>query len=306
MPAHAQQRRAIDAIERVIQQDVGRNIAPLFTAAAGGLHAAAAAIAATPRPVLGLITGFFVPLGSPPAAETDGPVGTALLVAGLTAAGVPCRVATDTLCAAACAAALRGADVPRVPLDTAAPGALTADLIARWRSAGVTTAIAIERCGPSRDGVPRNMRGVALDGWTADLHKVFAAGPWRTIAIGDGGNEIGMGALPKALIAQHIANGAAIACVTPAEYLVVAGVSNWGCYALLGALAVLRPAWRAPLLACLDPDRDAAILQETVRAGPAVDGVTGLQTLTVDGLHPQAHHACIRAIRRLVEDCRDG
>ena len=34
---------------------------------------------------VGLITGFFVPLGSPPAAETDGPVGAALLARGLAA-----------------------------------------------------------------------------------------------------------------------------------------------------------------------------------------------------------------------------
>jgi hypothetical protein len=298
----AERRRAIDAIERVIQQDVGRNIAPLFGVSAGGLAGAALAIAATPHPVLGLITGFFVPLGTPPAAETDGPVGAALLAAGLSSIGVPCRIATDTVCAEACAAALRGAGAADVPVDAAAPGEEVGALVAAWAAAGVTTAIAIERCGPARDGVPRNMRGLDMRRWIAPLHVLFEAGPWATVAIGDGGNELGMGSVPHALIARNVANGAAIACATPARHLVVAGVSNWGCYALLGALAVLRADWRAGLLGVLDEGLDAAILAELVRAGPAVDGVTGLPTLTVDGMALAVHHGKIREIRALVEE----
>ena len=301
MPAR---RHVIDGIERAIQQDVGRNLAPLFGAASGGLYAAASAIAAVPRPVLGLITGFYVPHGAPPAAETDGPVGAALLAAGLAAAGVRCRVATDTLCAPACAAALRGAGAPGVPIDAAAPGEDMDALTGGWASHGVTTAIAIERCGPARDGVPRNMHGIDLSVCTAPLHELFKAGPWGTVAIGDGGNEIGMGALPEALIARHITNGAAIACITPAQHLVVAGVSNWGCFALAGALAVLREDWRANLLGVLDVALHAAVLAETVHAGPAVDGVTRRQALTVDGLEPEVHHAMIRAIRGLAESAR--
>ena len=297
----AAERQAIDAIERTIQQDVGRNVAALFGACAGGLHAAATAIAATPRPCLGLITGFYVPLGRPPAAETDGPVGTAVLAAGLVAAGVGCRIATDTICADACAAALRGASAAGVPIDTLAPGGDAAPLALSWAEAGVTTAIAIERCGPARDGVPRNMRGLDLSRWTAPLHELFAAGPWGTVAIGDGGNEVGMGSLPPALIARHIANGAAIACATPAQHLIVAGVSNWGCYALLAALALLRPDWRAAMLAALDEERAAAALREMVQSGPAVDGVTQVQALTVDGLSPEVHRAKLRAIRALAE-----
>jgi hypothetical protein len=295
------ERSVIAAMERVIHQDVGRNITPLFAAAARGLYGAATAIAAEPRPVLGLITGFFVPHGEPPAAETDGPVGTALLAAGLVAAGLRCRLATDALCVDACAAALRGAGVALVPIDAAAPGEDIGALATAWRAAGVTTAIAVERCGPGGDGVPRNMRGADLRAWTAPLHLLFAAGPWVTVAIGDGGNEIGMGALPAALIARHVANGASIACTTGARHLIVAGVSNWGCYALAGALAVLRADWRAGLLACLDETLDAAILAGTVGDGPAVDGITGLPTLTVDSLAPGVHHAKLRAIRRLAE-----
>ena len=300
MAAEAERRRAVAAIERDIQRDVGRNIAPLFGAAAGGLQGAAAHIAGLPAPVLGLLTGFYVPSAALPAAETDGPVGAALLAAGLASVGVACRVATDTLCAGACAAALRGAGVADIPLDAAAPGQDLGALVAGWAGFGVTTAVAVERCGPAGDGVPRNMRGADLSAWTAPLHELFSAGPWATVAIGDGGNEIGMGALPPALIARHIANGAAIACATPARHLIVAGVSNWGCFALLGALAVLREDWRAGLLEWLDADRHEAVLRTMVRDGPAVDGVTGQQALTVDGLGAAAHAARIAAIRAIV------
>lgn len=300
----AERRRVIDAMEQVIHQDVGRNIAPLFSACAGGLYGAAVAIALVPRPVLGLITGFYVPLGTPPAAETDGPVGAALLAAGLSCIGVDCRIATDAVCAQACAAALRGAAVTDVPVDAAAPGEDMRALASVWVTAGVTTAIAIERCGPAQDGVPRNMRGLDMSAWNASLHVLFEAGPWGTVAIGDGGNEIGMGSVPHELIAQHVASGASIACGTPAQHLVVAGVSNWGCYALVGALAVLRQDWRAGLLGVLNETLDGAILAEMVRDGPAVDGLTRLRTLSVDGMEPVVHHAKIREIRKLAEAAR--
>jgi len=90
----------IDGIERLIQVDVGRNINALFDAAKGGLWAAACALAGSSAVRVGLITGFYVPLGSPPAAETDGPVGAALLAKGFEDVGVACRLASDDPAAA--------------------------------------------------------------------------------------------------------------------------------------------------------------------------------------------------------------
>ncbi len=292
---HAHDR--IAAIEALIHVDVGRNISALCAAAKGGLFAAATALAEAKT--LGVITGFYVPRGTPPAAETDGPIGAALLLHGLAAIGIPGRLATDTPCAPACAAALTGAGLTTpldiVPLDT--PLDTT---IATWRAAGITHALSIERCGRATNGRPHNLTGLDIGAHTAPLDDLFLAGPWTTLAIGDGGNEIGMGSLPPALIAADIANGEAIACVTPAHHLIVAGVSNWGAYALLAALAVLRPDWRTPLLATLNPDLDRAILAATVQNGPAVDGISRLQTLTVDNLDIATHHQKLAAIRAAV------
>jgi hypothetical protein len=301
MAGRADHQVLVDRIERLIQTDVGRNIGPLCDAASGGLWGAASALAAAKPCRVGLITGFYVPTGSPPAAETDGPVGAALLARGLAAVGVPCRLATDEPCRGACAVALAAAGALDVPVDAVAIGAALTPLIESWRAAGITHAISIERCGRSADGAPRNMRGLDIGAHTAALDDLFTAGPWRTIAVGDGGNEIGMGALARALIAQCIAHGETIACVTPAQHLIVAGVSHWGACALLGALAVLRTDWRSRLVDCLDEGLERRVLEATLVNGPAVDGVSRRQTLTIDNLDLAAHNEKLRAIRALAE-----
>jgi hypothetical protein len=291
----------VDRIERLVQVDVGRNVAALFDAAGGGLRGAASALLSARSGRVGLITGFYVPQGTPPAAETDGPLGAALLAKALRAVGIPCRLATDEPCRGACAAALVGAGARDVPIDIIALGSPLAPLIETWRRAGITHAISIERCGRSADGAPRNMRGQDIGSYTAPLDDLFVAGPWETIAVGDGGNEIGMGAISRGLIALHIDHGETIACVTPAQHLIVAGVSNWGAYALIGALAALREDWRPTLLGCLDETLDRAVLEAMIEEGPAVDGVSRLPALTVDNLDIATHHQVLRKIRTLVE-----
>jgi D-glutamate cyclase len=301
MAESADLRSLVDRIERLIQSDVGRNIGPLCDAARGGLWGAASALAAADPCRVGLITGFYVPMGSPPAAETDGPIGTALLAKGLTSGGVMCRLATDEPCRNACTVALAAAGAAKVAVDAVAIDAPLTHLIDIWRADGITHAISIERCGRSIDGAPRNMRGLDIRAHTAPLDDLFAAGPWDTIAVGDGGNEIGMGALPRALIARYVAHGEAIACVTPARHLIVAGVSHWGAYALIGALAVLRMDWRARLIDCLDEGLDRRVLEATLVDGPAVDGVSRRQTPTIDNLDLTAHHEKLQMIRALAE-----
>jgi hypothetical protein len=162
-------------------------------------------------------------------------------------------------------------------------------LVQRWRSLGVSHAIAIERCGRSADGRPRNMRGVDVSAWTAPLDDLFLGGSWVKLAVGDGGNEIGMGKLPPGLIARFVPNGEAIACVTGCDHLVVAGVSNWGAYGLLAALAVVRPDWAPTLARFLSAERDLAVTRATVEQAGAVDGVTARREATVDGFGPEIH-----------------
>jgi D-glutamate cyclase len=291
----------IGAIEKLICRDVGRKTQRLIDATAGELRAAAETLAGASS--VGLITGFFVPRGDVAAPETDGPVGTALLAAGLAACGVQARIAVDSPCVKAVRAAVLAAGgaageapvtVDEIALDDA--GAIERT-IAAWRAAEVDHAISIERCGRSIDGKPRNMRGVDVSPWTAPLDDLYLAGGWRRLAVGDGGNEMGMGKLPRALIAAEVPNGAAIASVTSCDHLIVAGVSNWGAYGLMAALAVLRPDWRDRMLSLLTAERDLAVTQATVDQAGAVDGVTARREATVDGFGPEIHGVLIDDLR---------
>lgn len=281
------------AIEAVVCRDVGRKTQGLIEATRGELEAAARSLA-TARSV-GLITGFFVPRGDVAAPETDGPVGTALLAAALVACGVAVRIAVDGPCAGAVRAAVAAAG-EAVAIDEVAdiPHAIEV-----WRQAHVDHAIAIERCGRSADGKPRNMRGVDVSPWTAPLDDLFAAGTWAKLAVGDGGNEIGMGKLPAGLVARDVPNGEQIACVTACDHLVVAGVSNWGAYGLMAALAVVRPQWSPIVARFLSAERDLAVTRAIVDVAGAVDGVTARREATVDGFGPEIHGALIDDLRRI-------
>lgn len=286
----------IAAIEALVCRDVGRKTAELIAASAGDLAAAASSLGKATR--VGLITGFFVPRGEVAAPETDGPVGTALLAAALAACGVPARIAVDTPCAGAVRAAV-GAAGGGVAVDEVGVDEGLDRLVGDWRSTGISHAVAIERCGRSADGRPRNMRGVDVSPWTAPLDDLFLAGPWIRLAVGDGGNEIGMGKLPPGLIARTVPNGEKIACVTSCDRLVVAGVSNWGAYGLMAALAVARPDWAARIATFLTAERDLVVTRATVDKAGAVDGVTALREATVDGFGPEIHGPLIDELGRI-------
>jgi D-glutamate cyclase len=170
----------------------------------------------------------------------------------------------------------------------------------RWRHEGIDWVIAIERCGPAADGRPRNMRGTDIAAHAAPLDQVFSAGPWRTIAIGDGGNEIGMGCVARPLIARDVPLGDRIGCVVPADFLITAGVSHWGAYAMLAALAMLRPDWSAAMVSGLDPALDRAVIAAMVRDGPAVDGVSLRREATIDALGMDVHQHVMETVLGLM------
>ena len=159
--------------------------------------------------------------------------------------------------------------------------------------------MALERVGPARsDGRPHNMSGVDVSKYTAPLHLLYEAGGWTKLAVGDGGNEIGMGSLDMKLINKSITNGKGgiIANAIPADYLQVCGVSNWGGPTFLFALALLRPDMAEQLLAGLTPEKDKAILQAAVEKGPAVDGIRGTRDLSVDNMDWVKHAELLKQL----------
>ncbi len=135
----------------------------------------------------------------------------------------------------------------------------------------------VERPGRGKDGLYRNIRGDSVP--AAPFDEFLLLGPNAkivTFAIGDGGNEAGMGSLSEA---EHKAFGAGeSASVTPADHLIVSGISDWGAYALITGLSWLTD---QPLLP--HPEYLEATFQTLLEVG-AVDGVTGDSTWTLDGV----------------------
>jgi hypothetical protein len=306
----------LDTIRDVIQQDIGnRGLARdphdnLFTACPGDLEAACRGIAENPEAALAIVTGFPIVHASPPCGETDGPLGAIFLARALTPLGVKITLVTDSFCRQALEVGLKacglGGTVPLI----ADCGLRIADFlqsaIRNPQSAieairNLTHLIALERVGPGRDGRCRNMRGLDISDNTAPAHILFEDAarrrpPLTTIGIGDGGNEIGMGKIPWEVIRRNIPNGGEIACRVPVDQLIVAGVSNWGAYALAAGVAVLRGR-RLPS-SLFDVAYERELLRVMVEKGPLVDGVTARQTVSVDGLSFEDY---ARPLRRLGE-----
>ncbi len=281
-----------DRLEQRVGRDVGRNISALVSHARGGLGRAAGALERAGA--VTLITGFYIPGANPPAPETDGPIGAALLAGTLVDRGVPVRVVTDHPCAPVVRAALVAADLDRsITLDVVATasfeeGEAIDAVFARHAAAPASHVVSIERCGPGAGGAPRNARGENIAAHTAPLERFFTPPAYR-IGIGDGGNELGMGSIPPEIIAADVAHGAAVACRVPADALIVAGVANWGAAALAllvgGADAARRVNGAAH-------DR----LLDAICAAGAVDGVRRVASRSGDDLDADVHRDLIDAL----------
>ncbi|KFP79063.1 hypothetical protein N310_02660, partial [Acanthisitta chloris] len=103
--------------------------------------------------------------------------------------------------------------------------------------------VAIERAGMAADGNYYNARKVNIKHLVDPIDELFLAAQTipgvTTTGVGDGGNELGMGKV-KDSVKKHIKNGDVIACDVEADFTVVAGVSNWGGYAIACALYILQ------------------------------------------------------------------
>lgn len=302
------------AILAAVQTDPGnRGLARdphdnLFTATKGDFEAACRSIAEFEEtPVLSLHTGFYIPTGTPPAYETDGPLGCAFLMRALLP--LDCQIATiaPRPVGKAIAKAMRAAKLRPKQLDlyeevpSAEPPLIVEVRKSEWLL--TTHQIAVEHVGRAADGRYYSMRGRDITEHTYPHDDDFlmdkAVSPDITIGIGDGGNEIGMGKIPHETVVKNIPNGDLIHCRVPTDHLIVAGVSNWGAYALAAGIYVLRGVKPPPGL--FDPDREREILEVMVREGPLVDGVTGQQTATVDGLTWDEYTKPLVRIREILE-----
>ncbi|AFY54459.1 hypothetical protein Riv7116_1919 [Rivularia sp. PCC 7116] len=288
----------IACLESICSRDVGRGIEPLVKAAKGGLLGAAGSIAEHSHPNVAIITGFFMPYGNPPCPETDGPIGCALLAAGLIEVGIPVRIVTDALCYQTVKTALLAAGIFQdIPFDIVDLREVKGNqnsvtsLLEFWKTLplSISHIISIETPGPGKDDIVRNMKGQDVTPYTAPLHLIFESEKIISIGIGDGGNELGMGNIPRKIIANSVRHGEEIACKIKCNYLIVCGVSNWGATGLLLALSILRPHWQAGIIKKLNPETEFHILETLVDKHLAIDGIKGIPSLSVDNLSWEFH-----------------
>ena len=162
--------------------------------------------------------------------------------------------------------------------------------------------IAIERAGWTADGTYRNALGQDYSVGRARLDHIVEwahAAAIPTIGIGDGGNEIGMGAV-KGAVHAHVPHGPVLCAELSTDVLIPAGVSNWGGYALAAALAVMDD---DPELAHT-PEREQLLLNAAPGLG-LIDGSTGRTDPTADGMPMSVHLAVTELLAQLVRrGCR--
>jgi D-glutamate cyclase len=320
---------ALTAIRDLIQEDVGNRglradpHANLITACPDDFAAACRSLAEGPEPSLAVVTGFFIPTGQPPCGETDGPLGALFLARALAPLGFRVALVTDDFCRLALEAGLSACGLEHAVARLTLPGPerpCEPFLESLWlplvRQYPLTHLVALERVGPSHTeesikGQPaesvraflaevppehcdrcHTMRGLDITGRMSPAHLLFETvkrdvPAVTTIGIGDGGNEIGMGKIPWEVIRRNIPGGGLVACRVPTDHLIVCGVSNWGAYGLAAGVRRLRGQGPDPEL--FDPQRERALLEVMVQQGPLVDGVTGRQAATVDGLAFDRH-----------------
>ena len=245
-----------------------------------------------------ILTGFPVRLGLHNfTGETDGPLGAANLAYAFESIGVPVWLLTDEEAYWVVNAAVtrRGCKCRPLMLPSYEADEFVAAQLDAIHPSHVLT---IERPGKARDGHYHNMRGGIIDAMFVDASSIIEAARERgitTISIGDGGNEIGMGALAET-IEKYVPHGEAICAREVADIALISGVSNWWGW---GVSALLSRMYGINLLPSDDMER--GMLHEMVLAG-SVDGCTKKPEETVDNLPMEVHLGVLSNVRSAMQE----
>jgi len=224
-----------------------------------------------------IVTGFAIKDAA--AGETDGPIGAVSLAGALEELGKKVVLITDGFSGnilKSCADA-RGVRSTIEIINHDISKLHAQKMIDIYKPSHI---IAVERPGKAMDGNCYSMRGEDISDIVPIMDELFEEAKKvgiTTIAIGDGGNEIGMGKISN-LVMDLVPNGELICASFASDFLIVAGVSNWGAHALVAGLSILTG-----INLLHDINTEILMLQRMVEAG-AVDGCTKKKTMTVDGI----------------------
>ncbi|MFT5393239.1 MAG: hypothetical protein ACI8PT_003440 [Gammaproteobacteria bacterium] len=322
----AEQHALFELLDQIVCLDLGaRGIGGLYAPARAlgdgpiSLQAAMRLSALQPGDVVAIVTGSLSRASvAPHIAENDGPMGAAVLARALSVGfnAIPVLLADEPIIdkvagvarIAGCnivnlEQARMAASLPRFTQVATTATAPVGDAAARddaprlLQSLAPKAVIAIERAGLTADGTYRNALGQDYSEGRARLDYLVQAARdagVSTIGIGDGGNEIGMGAVREAVHA-HVPHGPVLCAQLATDVLLPAGVSNWGAYAVVAALAILTG---RPELAH-SRERERRLLHGCSQLG-LIDGSTGRLDPTADGMPIDVHLGIVDLLEQVV------
>jgi hypothetical protein len=242
-----------------------------------------------------IVTGF--PIVPKNLWETDGPPGAAVLAEVLQMVRLKPLLITDNGCVEILRAVSPNMPVLEFPVNDEQAGLEGENLISKFNP---SVLIAIERPGWNEKHEYHNMKGQNISDWVGKTDYLFYHGRKSgiaTVAVGDGGNELGCGAIAET-VRRYVPYGArcqcpcsgGIAAATPADVLVISGVSNWGSYGIAACLSLLKN-----LDYKHDGENELRLLKRIVNAG-AIDGVTTESKPFVDGVSTSINNLVVNLI----------
>jgi len=230
-----------------------------------------------------IITGF--PVVSKDVCETDGPPGAAVLAKTLMSIGIKLVMVTDELCFDVVSAGALKIPVVKYPVDNETAKETAEEL---FSAHSPSVLVSIERPGWNEKQEYHTMSGVNISNMVGKTDHLFGYARKigvTTIAMGDGGNELGCGSIIET-VRKHVPYGAkcqcpcgkGIAATTPSDVLVVGGTSNWGAYGIAACLSLLKD-----LNYRHNGKSESRLLSYIINAG-GVDSVTKDSQPFVDGV----------------------
>lgn len=224
-----------------------------------------------------IVTGF--PVKSAGVGETDGPPGALALAYALEKLNKEIIIVTDNFSEALIRAGAQSlqlkSDIYIVKEESI--DEQSSEIISKYKPDHI---IAIERPGRSKDNKCYSMYGDDITDYCPNTDLLFIKAKENNIptsAIGDGGNEVGMGKI-KDIVEKCVNKGELICAQFETDNLIVAGVSNWGAFGICAGLSILN---KTSFM--LDEYEYEEMIKEVVKAG-AVDGCTKKNETTIDGL----------------------
>lgn len=138
--------------------------------------------------------------------------------------------------------------------------------------------VSIERAGRGKDGNYYTMRAIKMTDLTELDTNYLDNKPCQVrVAIGDGGNEAGLG-LVYDQVTRFIKNGEIIASCSMSDFVLISSVSTWGGYSLSLALSLVSGT--NVVLSVEDEEKVTRKIMEN----HICDGILGIPHMGVDGL----------------------